>query len=448
MRLRFGLIAFYCSLCIWMLSSCLGDDTYEEEIVSEDAHILSFRLSSDSLTNLASTVFSIDQYNGLIFNHDSMAYQTTFSNKVKVTYSMASSGGKLRFEGDTTTIKSGDSINIARPFPITFVTTAPDGRTIKNYKFQINIHTVDPDSVYYERIANSLDFLNADEIQTVSFNNAHYVYTRKQSTVSLFQSGDMINWTELSVHNFPETGKLNSLCVADVGLYSQEAIPSIYVLADTGELYASTDLQQWEKVETPYPVLSLLGSLKLTSIQLQRLAVLMEKDGLPVYAYTTDLETWNMGVAPADDFPFADAQRVAVYSMNKERITLIGGRNSSNELLNTVWCSEDGLYWVKMNSAQSSYPLMDRFSAFMYDNELYLINGQLPDGTINKSLYYSMDGGITWLLKSSKFHLPDAYEARFNSSMITDEPYFYILGGRNTTVFTDIWRGYKNENLF
>ena len=79
------------------LSSCLGEGLDYNYELSKDAQVYSFHLKNDSIPQLDSTKFSIDQYGqkvdengqyGLIYNPDSMAYGTVIDEKVICTMSL------------------------------------------------------------------------------------------------------------------------------------------------------------------------------------------------------------------------------------------------------------------------------------------------------------------------------------------------------------------------
>ena len=71
-----------------LMTSCLGSDEYDYEL-SYDCQIVSFSLSNDSIPDLSSVVFTIDQINGLIFNADSMPFGTVLDENVICTVKMS-----------------------------------------------------------------------------------------------------------------------------------------------------------------------------------------------------------------------------------------------------------------------------------------------------------------------------------------------------------------------
>jgi hypothetical protein len=93
--------------------------------------------------------------------------------------------------------------------------------------------------------------------------------------------------------------------------------------------------------------------------------------------------------------------------------------------------------------------LLKGANAFLYNNELYLMNGELIEG-YNQNIYYSIDGGLTWKTKEAKQLPPEDYSPRSNASLVLDkdEINFYIVGGKNQETLTDIWQGALNKKRF
>jgi hypothetical protein len=127
----------------------------------------------------------------------------------------------------------------------------------------------------------------------------------------------------------------------------------------------------------------------------------------------------------------------------------VGGITASGKL-NTVWSTENGLYWSERSVQEGRFPLLEGANAFLYNNEFYLLNGKLPDGTYNKKVYFSIDGGTSWKEKPAKYQPLENYPFRQNASLVVDKDgkYFYIIGGESGTILTDIWQAFLNKKTF
>jgi hypothetical protein len=187
--LKNGLYLLGFSILAGFMASCLGgNDTSQDTYPMTDAELLSFSLTSDSVPLLANVTFSIDQQKNLIYNYDSIAYQTTIIDSVIVTYTSASGSGVNNVlnitGGDSIWVKSGDSLNVSKP--LTLKVYALDGKTTKIYTMQLNIHQVDPDSAQYHQINTGLPFLESGDTKTVTFNNQFLNYSRNNNQIQLY----------------------------------------------------------------------------------------------------------------------------------------------------------------------------------------------------------------------------------------------------------------------
>ena len=83
-------IFFWTACLVGMLSSCLKTEEAIQIELTRNCQISSFTLSSDSVAELSSVKFKIDQLTGRIFNLDSLSYGTK-REKVYCTLTTASS---------------------------------------------------------------------------------------------------------------------------------------------------------------------------------------------------------------------------------------------------------------------------------------------------------------------------------------------------------------------
>ena len=156
--------------------SCLGDNDNNTEVVySPDAQITSFSIKghivlpgNDTIkkNGLDAIRFSIDQVNGKIFNGDSAMYKLVLPDSVAVTFSTASGSNLLKItNGDTVLLKSGNFIDIRKP--VKLLSLAQTGDT-KEYTVTFNIHQIDPDSIWWQKVSGDLDIPNQDVLPPAS----------------------------------------------------------------------------------------------------------------------------------------------------------------------------------------------------------------------------------------------------------------------------------------
>ncbi|MDR0682324.1 MAG: DUF6242 domain-containing protein [Dysgonamonadaceae bacterium] len=460
MYLRNGFYALLSSLFLMCLISCLGGNDETEYFVSDDAQITSFSIAHDSIAILAKTKFSIDQTDneGKIYNYDSLPYLTNIYERVKVTFTCGSGVSYLMtvVDSDTVWIASGDSIDVSNP--VQFIAFAPDGEKKKEYRLTVNIHQIDPDSVQYTQVATN-EFLSYEH-KILQLQGVYYAFVRKQippvsgleSVVVLYQSTDMENWESVSLNGFPNDADIKGIQGVEViidGIKSNR----LFAYTAAGDLYVSWDeVANWYKKETEYPVVSVLGYLKPVTVREEkdgRIAFIVKKDGVLVFAFSETLLKFESGETVPENFPLSG---FSVINNENGDITLVGGKSQAGDDLDMVWSTETGLYWSNLSSnPQGNLPVVEG-SAFVYnDKEIWYIGGKrVEDGAYNKEIYYSLDGGLVWKTKETKAQFPVELSLRTDASVLVDNQglYFYIIGGKNQSVLTDIWKGLLNSRTF
>jgi len=156
MNLKTGFYVLLAAFCLTCLFSCSGTADEIEYEISTDAQLISFSLSNDSLSVLATAKFSIDQVNSLIYNRDSLPYLSDTANiaSVKIRFTAGSGANPLvrieHLDGDTAWVANDSIMRFAHQFSLQLY--APNGITKKTYTVRINIHQIDPDSVQYHSI--------------------------------------------------------------------------------------------------------------------------------------------------------------------------------------------------------------------------------------------------------------------------------------------------------
>jgi len=448
--LKRGLYLLSFSALVSLMASCLGNGTPESIYPVTDAEILSFSLSSDSVSDLANVVFSIDQQQGgtgFIYNYDSMAYQTIIKYKAIITYtSGAGTNNVINItNGDSTLVQSGDSLDVSKPQ--TLKVYALNGTTTKLYNVQLNIHQVDPDSMQYARIASDLPFLQTEDTKTVVFNDRFLTYSKINNQIQLHSSSDAVNWAqETAVSGLPANAVIKGI---------QSNGSQLFAYTDDGELYVRNDpmVDQWILANKPaeIKIKSILGYLNAGANQPEGLCLVVETGGINTFAFTGDFIQWNYdsNTPIPDNFPLYDFSNYSYQLMYLQRVSIFGGASLNGDLQNSVWSTQNGLYWAKLTGSINVFPPIEGANVVFYNDEFWLINGK-TESNFNKSIYYSIDGGVTWQIKPEKTQTPEDYSSRYNASLVMNKnnKYFYIIGGKQKTVIPEVWRGFLNKMEF
>jgi hypothetical protein len=443
--LKKGICFLPAFVLVCLLTACFGDDKYEEYPMT-DAEILTFSMSSDSVTELNSVVFSIDQRNGLIYNKDSMSFNTVFEYKVIVNYQNAYGTNNLlnTTNGDSTWVSSGDSLDISTA-PLTLKSFSYGGNHSKEYILKVNIHQIDPDSMQYIRIASGLSFLETEETKTIFFHDTFYTFSKISGEIQLYRSKDAVNWERIALFGLPYNTLVEGI---------QQSSNRLLASTENGDLYICFDdsANDWQKITTPYPVVGVLGYLDVgkeaSAVQQAGLCLIFNKDGENVFAFTPDLMEWNTGDIIPANFPVTDFSAFSQERAKIGRLTLIAGKSATNEFLNTVWSTQNGLYWAKLTNTDKIFPPMIKANVFYYDNAFWIMNGLVVDVDYNRDIYYSIDGGTTWTVKDEKVTRPDDFIDRWGASVVSDGVYFYAIGGRQADFLPEIWKCFINKMEF
>ena len=435
------------------LTSCLGNNDSDDYKPSGDAQIYYFRLTSDSVKALENVKFAIDQLSGLIYNPDSMAYGTEIKYKVHCsiqTRGVRSVRVKQTALADTLAVWNGmDSLDFSKP--VEFIITPYNEMGNKYYTAMLNIHTVKPDSIDWQRAASGI-YPDGTEDQTVLFssdstrylmfvarNNAYELYT---ATAGAFAG----SW-EKQPMDFPDAGHLKLQQM----IYHRD---TLVVANNEGELFCSdSEGNRWMLIDGAPHIVALLGELKDPAKPHSFLSAVVkdEANGNLYYARTSDLKNWTTGEekVPAS-FPVSGFGRLGYYNMYSPHLLVAAGRDRSGALHNTLWHTLDGLAWVAYETSKPPFE-EGREGVMMaaYDDKFYLIGGMDGAGRSSDDIVYSSDKGLSWMPVDTLKAFPENYDARsFSSLLVNKDQYLMIFGGkqdRSSAWLNEVWWGRINR---
>ncbi|MDR1919810.1 MAG: DUF5018 domain-containing protein [Tannerellaceae bacterium] len=428
-----------------LMASCLNsDDITTTEL--KDAQISSLVLSHDSVTNLGSVKFTIDQLQGLIFNKDSLPYGTQI-NKVICTLTYAvgvnAIGVAQEASGDTIWWNGTDSLDFSKP--VKFFTTAYDGLTQKTYTAWVNIHQENPDSMVWESYA-TLPGSEAEEQKVVRYTHqgadVYLLYVKASGAYQLYYAltTDAKTWSELSLTGLPENTKLSQITPYENSLYVPTA----------NGLYQSADGLDWAKVEEAPAVKAILGVIREGRNTPSLLATLVENEGTAAFAGMNKEKQWTRGEAVPGDFPVSGFGNLSCHRMNSEYLVVVAGKDSQGGVLNTTWASSNATTWAILSGERENF--FEKKAGLMltlYDDKFYLAGGINAEGQASKDIHYSIDNGVTWFAADSLKSFPQAYTARGYASVQVDaENHLLLFGGKTSEgakALNELWRGRINR---
>lgn len=454
--MRNKIVLFITGAITLLLSSCLGTTDYDYE-VPKNCQITGFKLASDSVPGLDKVKFTIDQLDGRIFNLDSLPYGTKIE-KVICTLNLAVGGTPVQVlqetVGDTIWWNGTDSLDFSKP--VKFITHSFDGLNTKTYVAKVNIHTLVPDSMVWSLYSDKLIGESIKEQKVIAYESAnatsYYMYVKPLSAAGyqLFRasSANLGSWAATPLTGLPADG----LKLAQI----TECNKTLFVPTDKGAVYQSANGQDWTLMGNTPVVNTLLGMIKAGASSSQPEAVLsaiVENNGVLSYAAMDLGGNWKTGDAVAATFPIKGFANLNYTSMYREYLTVLGGRDKSNQLQNTTWATSNGLSWVLLTDMESPYykAFEKREGAMLakYDDKFFMTGGLNASGKGLKDIYLSKDNGVNWTLSDTLVVMPKVYPGRGFSSMIVDKDNFMLIFGGKTSSSTNVqdvlWRGRINR---
>lgn len=412
-------------------SSCNSSSSpnYGDYTLSSDVAVTAFSLLSNNkiLNNLDSVYFSIDLNNARIFNADSLPKGTDISRMQLSITTTGATVAELKFKNknNVDTVVNylenpGDSINFANG-PVKLHLVAANKESSLDYTIQINVHNMEPDSLYWNlndrrRLPSQLNEPKAQK--TVAINGLVLCLTGNGSQYSVATAANPgESWNTANI-KFGFTPDVNSLTATD---------NSLFILDTAGTLYRSSDMgQSWASCNVTWHHITGGFGNKLLGIS---------RNGDKFYHVTYPASTT---AEVADNFPIEGNSQLFIHTTKwttePQAITL-GGRDSKGKALAETW-AYDGTSWANISSRRPIaakgmilFPYYvcttDTITWRTSEKSVLVALGGITDAdTINRRVYISGDLGFNWKQAGTLMQLPDYIPA------MTDAQAFV----RNTTM--------------
>lgn len=432
-----AVIAFMMVILVGM-TACLGESNSSVE-VSDDPRLLSFQFEkNDSVPHLEKAVFTIDQDNGLVYNTDSLPYQTRIDSVIPK-FTFASTAASLLFvEDDTIYLGNKDTIDFTRQ-PMRLLNYAANGVDRKEYTITVNVHQVNPDLYVWEKMCDKISTREGSSQKLFSKEGVFCWLMSNGLRNYLYTSADAKSWTESSINGLP-----NDVDFRQAQLFWKK----FYVVCD-GMLFVSENGQEWTaQTVSGVNFINLLFTFKNALW-----ATVQADDAKNYFACTMDGVTWLAETEMPLDFPVTEYAAVTFLSRtNTEKAMVMGGVSVNGKTLNTRWCTENGHLWIDYSVEQPDFLKLTGATVVSYGDKLLMFGGVDEENNgIGGQLFESMDEGLNWSVPDTLFNrYPEAYEPRNCPSVIVDEKhYIYLVGGKTKTkIYSDVWRTKLNEMDF
>ena len=434
---RLGLRAAIGMLCaLFMLNSCL-DKEYTTVETSDNATVLSLTFDEND-PHLDEAEFIIDNDNNLIYNKDSLPYQTRIDSVFPSFTFVSTAGAALIVDGDTVYLTGNDTVDFTVQ-PVKLINYASDGIHFKEYDIYVNVHQVEPELFVWTQLCEAVYQHEGSSQKALQKDGAFYVLVSSGLKNYLYVSEDASQWQAHAVEGLPQNMDFRQALVFNGKFY----------VASAGKLYASDDASVWN--ETSHSDYEFVNLLYVFNDELWAV-VRNVQTGAITFAGSRDAQIWMEGVALPEKFPISDYAAFTFESRTgKAKAMVMGGITAEGVVCNTRWCTEDGSLWVDYSVEQPEFGSLSGAAVVYYADRLLMFGGvdannQLFEGPILESY----DEGLHWAAPDTTLNkLPETFAVRTNQSAFVYGTSIYLFGGRTRTqVFSDMWKGKLNKMDF
>lgn len=477
---------FLCMAALFLSGlSCSPTDDETTYTMSESVRVTAFSLAANDsvLAHLDTIFFTIDLNGGQIYNADSLPVGTDVSALIadisfdNVGQAKIIMGRSNPADNDTIDYLAAPTDSIDFTSKVSLVVTAQNGFTEKWYSVKVNVHQIDPDSLYWNTPFGVKPLpcgsgVTVTDQKAVYFKNKVYSFIETDAAYTLYTTDNPYadDWIsqELTLDFMPDVKSV------------QATDEALYMLSQTGELYRSDDGATW--TSTGQTFYSLVGTWK------SRVLGIVSDNG----TYKHDCYPRPDGFAPypaPSNFPITGSSPmvtfVSEYDLDSPQSIMVGGRMADNSLTGATW-GYDGEAWAQLEGSIKPCEGALLFPYFTFTTNEYwittqytswiVIGGREAQGVAD-SVYVSVNNGNSWTKAPELLAMPTYINPRsFASVLVIDAdfaasqtsaplwkfmpvhrvaamaatgaddykiPYIYIFGGENNSgnVYNQIWRG-------
>lgn len=437
-------LVLFCGLMLFLCASC---DSKNEvtTTTSSVAQLTSMSFyKQDSFPGLAMAKFVINERldTGLVYNRDSILYGTPI-HKVVPNFVYAATPASVTIQlsnPDTLFYLTGkDTIDFTRQ-PVYMTITSSDETNKKVYQLSVTVHHQDPDLFTWNCLTPQIYDPDKDGAEQKAFflNNQLCLMVNNGFENRLYTSLDGGNWYKKPVTGLPEN------CVVRTIVSDTEKA----YYADAHNLYVASFPEKWLAVEqkgdlTPVSMLmtfndSVWAVAEDTQGNLY-LATVGENDQLQLSGYKQALDPL---------FPVSHAAITEFTAVSeRRRATIIGGFTRNGKSLNSRWNIEysevSGYRLTNFSIEKPTFRSLTGATVVWYDDMLFMFGGVDDNLQYQKPILYSLDEGMHWDVPDSTHNmLPASFGIRQKQSAFVFDNNIYLIGGSylNKT-YSDVYRG-------
>lgn len=448
-------------LTICLAVSCDKDSEYyyEGQAASKNALVKGFSLKGKPINRqdtiaygvLENTKFVVDHRRGLIYNADSLPYQTRLG-KFKPTIELISDMASVKVVYRDTVVawnsESADSIDFSKDVTLRILPAAGDGSP-KEYKVNLNVHKYDPDTLPWMRIA-SLPIAANVQVKTVAANDQLIVYAVIGNQIKMYSTPRTeVSWSTAVNTTLPVNTRLSSITFWGGKLLA---------VSEDGKSYVAeaSSPATWNVVENGVKVHGILGVLPAEEEEQDKLLVMVEVEKDKVYRVgeTKDFSSVEIieqiigfadPVLPIDElFPSHDYTSATKFNrkdLSDNIMVVAGGVDIKGNATSDVWMfrlNKDNVLEIspfKYSQTNKPFDVSNDFKVFSYDNQIYAATG---------NVLYTSKWGMKWTVAPDKQQFTASIETSQNQSIAIDEDsYIWIVGSKEQA--GRVWKGRLNR---
>ena len=405
-----------------VFTSCNDDTPDDTELIYGSTQVKSFSLKANTnvLSALDSVFFSIDLVNAQIFNADSLPYGTKVSNLVLNITTDACSKVELsvpRKNASDTVINyltnSTDSVDFSNG-PVRLHLVSYDGKAERDYTIKVNVHTVVPDSLYWNQLAMRRlpsGMVGVKAQKSVKYGDKVVCLTTNGVRYNVATTDNPYNddW-QVSAATFDFVPDVNSLSATD---------DALYILSGDGTLYTSGDGLSWTSTSQKWH--NIYGGYRNTL-----LGVMESEAGYMLVTWPETART-----AAPSDFPVDGTSPLCELSSKwttEPQVVMLGGRNADGQLLRSVW-GYDGKNWAKLSktfptpiadASMFDYTITQTDTLTWRQSKLSVLIAMCGEDEIglNRKVYVSRNSGLDWKEGDDLVQLPSYIDSRSKAQAI------------------------------
>lgn len=396
----------------------------------------------DSITKIADYIFYVDNFAGLIYNIDSLPYQTRVDSMIPSIVFFSSNGNILI--NDTLHWEVGDVLDFSRPLSLT--NTSEDGKHQKTYQIKVNVHQLNPDSMVMDVLSSEFPTI-AVRNKTILYNDMFKAFFAPDtgSVISYTSTDQGLSWSA----DAPVSGLNDTILIQSLTEFKGQ----YYLLGKQGKLYYSSDLNQWSGSADSTKVVSLFGKLEGRKFLSEDVLVgiIADNNGdLRFARFEGEFAGWESGTVIPENFPLREyAYTKYKTATDVPYISLLGGINALESLNSDSWSTMDGLYWIKVNNKPLLIEPRQGASLFHYDDKMFYYGGLNSQGLGDSTLYVSENNGMTWSAADTILQFYGITEGlAYQHVFVEEDKYIWIFGGESGNISNKVWKGNIHRKLF